>query len=142
MAQREVRVLLNHLTHEQMRVICIRLETDQCEIEGHLVSASRVANVLDKPIAVEAVVTANNMLTRIGDTLILRNPSGEEIGRRNVAGIELSHTDLLSDDDQRGCVAEALAEPANRWSLILSSGPIWCFHFSEASPAEIPPESC
>lgn len=134
MSQREVRILLNTLNDNHTSVICIRLETDRCEIDGHLVSASKVANSLDIPISVEAVVTDHGKFTRIGDVLILRDPRGTELGRRTVISIHLSHTDLLTDADRRTCVAEALERPADSWALILSSGPIWCFHFSETVP--------
>ena len=136
MAQREVRILLNTLNDNHTSVLCIRLETDRCEINGHLVSASKVANRLDVPIPVEAVITEHDKFTRIGDVLVLRDPRGTEIGRKTVTSIDLSHTDLLTEDDRRSCVAEALEHPADHWALIFSSGPIWCFHFSETVPPD------
>ena len=134
MAQREIRVLLNTLSDDHRKAICIRLDTDRCEIAGHLVSASKVANRLSAPVPVEAVVTSADKVTRVGDTIVLINPRGSEIGRKTVTSIDLSHTDILTDADRRTCISEALEHPEDNWSRMLSSGPIWCFHFADAVP--------
>jgi hypothetical protein len=126
----EVRVLLNALDYTHKILICMRLETDRCQLGGHLVSAHKIAIQLDAPLPVEAVLMSNGRLTCIGDTLLIKNPRGIEIGRHEVAGIDLSHTNLLTDVHRSSCVAEAHDDPADNWALILSSGPIWCFHFA------------
>ena len=130
MDQIEVRILLNALDNTHKMLICMRLEADRCKIEGHFVSASRIASQLHAPIPVEAVMMSNGRLTCTGDMLLIKNPRGIEIARRCVAGIDLSHTDLLTELHRSSCVAEAHDDPADNWSLILSSGPIWCFHFA------------
>lgn len=130
MDQIEVRVLLNALDDTHKMLICMRLETDRCKIDGRLVSASKVARQLHAPISVEAVMMSNGRLTCIGDMLLIKNPRGIEIARHCVTGIDLSHTDLLTDVHRSSCVAEAHDNPADNWALILSSGPIWCFHFT------------
>lgn len=107
----------------------MRLEADRCKIRGHLVSAYRSAVQLDAPMPVEAVQMSDGRLTCIGDTLLIKNSRGLEIARREVAGIDLSHTDLLTAAHRSSCVAETHEDPADNWALILSSGPIWCFHF-------------
>jgi hypothetical protein len=105
----EVRVLLNALDNAHKRLICMRPEADRCKIGGYLVSVYKLAVQLDEPIPVEAVVMSDGRLTCIGDILLIKNPRGIEIGRRAVAGIDLSHTHLLTDRHRSSCVAEAHA---------------------------------
>jgi hypothetical protein len=126
----EVRVLRNALDATHKMLICMRLETDRCKIRGHLVSAYTIAMKLEAPMPVEAVMMSDGRLTCIGDRLLIKNPRGVEIARRQVTGIDLSHTDLLTDMHRSSCVAQAHEAPADNWALILSSGPIWCFHFA------------
>jgi hypothetical protein len=126
----EVRVLLNALDPRHKMLICMRLEMDLCRLGGHMVSAQKIAIQLEAPLPVEAVLMSDGQLTCIGDVLLIKNPRGVEIGRREVTGIDLSHTDLLTDRHRSSCVAEAHRNPDDNWALILSSGPIWCFHFA------------
>jgi DNA invertase Pin-like site-specific DNA recombinase len=58
---------------------------------------------------------SDGRLTCIGDVLLIKNPRGVEIGRREVTSIDLSHADLLTDRRKR----QLPIPPQRGWAVYL-----------------------
>jgi hypothetical protein len=132
MAEREIRILTSPPNAARSAIICVRLLADRCEVGGRLYPVTEFAARLRAPVHVDAVIMSLDKIVRTCDVLVITDSRGAEIGRSPVNAIELSHTDLLTEADQRLCTVEALADAKATWALALSSGPIWCFHLTES----------